>query len=236
MLTVDTHTHTIVSGHAYNTMREMARMAAEKGLELLCLTEHAPSMPGTCHEFYFQNYSVVPREMYGIKLKLGVELNILDENGTVDLDDAVLDRTDIAIASMHTPCYRGSTTKDSITQAYLRAMENPRIHIIGHPDDGRLPVHYETLVKKAKETHTLLEINNSSMRPNSFRENSYENAKTMVMYCRQYEVPVTLGSDAHVDVDIANYEIAFKLLKECEFPDELVVNTDVAKLEKFLAI
>lgn len=52
-IVLDTHAHTIVSGHAYNTIREMAQMAKEKGLEAFALTEHAPQMPGTCHEFYF---------------------------------------------------------------------------------------------------------------------------------------------------------------------------------------
>ena len=48
-IVLDTHAHTIVSGHAYNTIREMAQMAKEKGLEAFALTEHAPQMPGTCH-------------------------------------------------------------------------------------------------------------------------------------------------------------------------------------------
>ena len=47
---LDLHTHTIVSGHAYCTLREMAKAASEKGLELLGITEHAPKMPGTCHK------------------------------------------------------------------------------------------------------------------------------------------------------------------------------------------
>ena len=44
---IDTHSHTLVSGHAYNTLREMAHMAAEKGLKGLAVTEHAPEMPGS---------------------------------------------------------------------------------------------------------------------------------------------------------------------------------------------
>ena len=44
----DLHTHTIASGHAYNTIREMARAAADKGLKALGITEHAlPSSPGS---------------------------------------------------------------------------------------------------------------------------------------------------------------------------------------------
>ena len=48
---LDVHTHTLASGHAYNTMREMAKAASEKGLEILGITEHAVSMPGTCGAF-----------------------------------------------------------------------------------------------------------------------------------------------------------------------------------------
>ena len=44
---LDIHTHSIVSGHAFSTLQEMAKTASEKGLELLGVTEHAPSIPGT---------------------------------------------------------------------------------------------------------------------------------------------------------------------------------------------
>ena len=50
---MDLHTHTVASGHAYNSLREMAKAAAEKGLELLGITEHAPKMPGSCQTFIF---------------------------------------------------------------------------------------------------------------------------------------------------------------------------------------
>ena len=59
---LDLHTHTVASGHAYCTIHEMAAAAAGKGLEILGITEHAPAMPGTCHNFYFHNLKVVPRE------------------------------------------------------------------------------------------------------------------------------------------------------------------------------
>lgn len=235
-IVLDTHTHTLVSGHAYNTIREMAAMAKEKGLEALAITDHAPNMPGSCHSFYFQNMEVIPREMYGVRLFMGCELNILDEMGTVDLKQEVLERLDLTIASIHPPCYQGAETMESVTAAYVAAMENPLIHIIGHPDDGRFPIDYEVLVKKAKETGTILEINNTSLQPGGFRRNTRENDKTILRLCKEYQVPVTLGSDAHMDVDIANFSLALELLKECEFPEELVINTSVGKLEKMLAI
>jgi len=235
-IVLDTHTHTLVSGHAYNTIREMAAMAKEKGLEALAITDHAPDMPGSCHSFYFQNLEVVPREMYGVRLFMGTELNIIDELGTVDLDQSVLDQLDLVIASIHPPCFQGAKTPDAVMKAYIAAMENPLIHIIGHPDDGRFPVDYDLLVRKAKETGTILEVNNSSLKPGGFRMNTRENDKKMLRKCKEYSVPIAIGSDAHMDVDIADFTLALDLLKECDFPEELVVNTSVAKLEKMLAI
>ncbi|XCP86946.1 phosphatase [Roseburia hominis] len=235
-IVLDTHTHTLVSGHAYNTIREMAMMAKEKGLEALAITDHAPNMPGSCHSFYFQNLDAVPRKMYGVRLFMGTELNIMDELGTVDLEQPVLSKLDLVIASVHTPCFKSARTIEKVTAAYIAAMENPLVNIIGHPDDGRYPVDYDLLVRKAKETGTILELNDTSLKPGGFRADTRENDKKMLKKCKEYQVPITIGSDAHMDVDIADFTLALELLKECEFPEELVINTSVAKLEKMLAI
>ena len=63
---LDSHTHTVASGHAYSTVLEMARAAAEKGLELLCITDHAPGMEGTTCRDYFANSRVIDRELFGV--------------------------------------------------------------------------------------------------------------------------------------------------------------------------
>ena len=53
---LDTHSHTIASGHAYSTINEMAYSANKKGLKLLCITDHAPKMPGAPDSVYFRNF------------------------------------------------------------------------------------------------------------------------------------------------------------------------------------
>lgn len=70
--TLDLHTHTVASGHAYSTVQEMAKAAADKGLKLLGITEHAQGIPGTCDEIYFHNMRIIPRKMYGIDLCLAL--------------------------------------------------------------------------------------------------------------------------------------------------------------------
>ncbi len=89
---IDTHTHTIASGHAYNTIKEMAQSASEKGLELLGITEHAMKMPGTCHSFYFANLKMLERKMFGVEMLFGVELNILNQDGEVDMEENLIKR------------------------------------------------------------------------------------------------------------------------------------------------
>lgn len=230
----DTHAHTLASGHAYSTIREMAAAAAEKGLKTLALTEHAPEMPGTCGLYYFQNVDVVPKEINGIQMLFGAELNIMDPDGNVDLPEKVCKELDIVIASIHPPCYGMGRTKEENTRAYIEVMKKPYINIIGHPDDGRFPVDYEILVKTAKETGTLLELNNSSLRPQSFREGTRENMITMLELCRRYEVPVTTGSDAHVDADAGNFRYVREVIEYCHFPEELIMTTDLEKLMPYL--
>ena len=101
-------------------------------------------------------------------------------------------------------------------------MQNPYIDIIGHPDDSRFPIDYEQLVYTAKETGTLLEVNNSSLSPNSFRQGAVENIKTMLSFCKKYHVSITTGSDAHVDIDAGNFTYIHQILESCDFPKNLL--------------
>lgn len=233
-LIADTHSHTLASGHAYSTIREMALAAKEKGMKALAITEHAPNMPSSCGLYYFMNLGVLPREMYGVEMLFGTEANIMNPQGELDLPDHVLKDMDVVVASMHAPCFGEGHTMDEVMDAYLAVMRHPYVNIIGHPDDGRFKMDYERLVKAAKETRTLLELNNSSLRPQSFRVGTRENMLMMLDLCRQYEVPVTTGSDAHVDVDAGNFCYVQEILEYCNFPEELVLTTDLERLKPYL--
>ncbi|MDD6749884.1 MAG: PHP domain-containing protein, partial [bacterium] len=159
-IALDVHTHTVASGHAYSSLQEMAMTAAAKGIQILGITEHAPGIPGTCDLIYFRNMHVVPRQMYGIELLLGAELNIIDYKGTVDMDEMYMPMLDIKIAGIHSLCYTPGSVEEN-TAALIGAIQNPYVHIISHPGDGTAQVSFEPIVLAAKEAGTLLEINNS---------------------------------------------------------------------------
>lgn len=220
---IDAHTHTVASGHAYSSLQEMARAAADKGIQYLGITEHGPSIEGTCPLLYFKNMFVVPREMYGVNILMGCEVNILDTFGNLDLNDEYLDRLDIGIAGIHIKCWKGGT-KEENTQGVIKVIRNPKIHIISHPGDGTADLDFEQLVLAAKESHTLLEINNHSLAPERKKKIAWDNNREILRLCKQYEIPLILGSDAHISFQIADYSRITPLLEETEFPDELIMN------------
>ena len=102
---LDLHTHTTASGHAYNSLYEMVHSASVRGLSLFGCSDHAPAMPGSCHSFHFINFKVLPRTLYGVRLMMGVELNIMDYDGTVDLEQSVLEPLDLSL--IHILCGHG---------------------------------------------------------------------------------------------------------------------------------
>ena len=230
----DVHTHTIASGHAYSTIQEMVAAAKDKGLKVLGITEHAPLMPGTCKTIYFHNLRVVPREIDGVQLLLGAELNIRNEKGQVDLDEDSLRRLDVVVASVHRNVFPPGT-KEELASAVKGVMENPYIDILGHPDDGNYEYDYMQIAELAAAHGKIIEINNASLRSNGIRPNAYENDLRLLEQCKAYKVPVMIGSDAHISFDVGSHEKAIQVIEEVDYPMDLVWNYHSETLLQYLA-
>ena len=189
---IDMHTHTVASGHAYSTIHENIQFAKKHGMKFLGTSDHGSTMTGGPAEYFFHNLKVVPREMDGVKILRGMEANILDVNGNIDeLDSKALDGLDYLIASLHIVCIEPSTKEDN-TMAILNVMDKEKVKIIGHPDDARYKLDYEAIVKKAKEKNILLEVNNSSLSPNTSREGARENILKYLELCKEYGVRIIM--------------------------------------------
>ena len=113
-------------------------------------------------------------------------------------------------------------------------MKNPYVNIIGHPDDPRYPIDLRAVVEAAKENHVLLEMNNSSLAPTSFRKATTEGYLEFLDLCKAYDQPIVMGSDAHVDVDVGNHGYVAEILELAQFPEHLVINTDLEKVKPYL--
>lgn len=230
-LVLDTHSHTIAGGHAYSTVMEMAKVASDKGLELICITEHGPAMPGGPHEYYFGNLRVIPDVIYGVQILKGIEANIMGYSGKLDISEKYLERMDVVIASLHEICYPGGDIEEN-TEALVNAIQNPYVDIIAHPGNPKYPIIQEEVVKAAQKHGKILEINNGTFLGS--RKGSYENCLNIARLAKRYGVMLSIGSDAHIAFDIGRFDKAYEIIMEAEVPEELIVNTSVEKFKKCL--
>lgn len=230
----DCHCHTVASGHAYSTVGEYAAEAARKGLELVAITDHGPRMPGGPHPWHFHNLRVLPRQWGPVELWRGAEANVVDLDGTLDLDDTDLSFLDLVVASFHTPFFPVGTTRADLTRAAVKVMSHPRVTILGHPDDERLPLDPDELARAAAGEGVLLEVNNSSLLPTSHRRGAAANYRRLLDAAVRHGASVSLDSDAHLHLDVGRCDQSLALLMEVGFPGELVANRSAAALKAFL--
>ncbi|ENK1244335.1 phosphatase [Clostridium sporogenes] len=227
---VDTHTHTIVSGHAYTTFLENVQEASNIGLKVLGTTDHGPSMPGGPNLFYFNNFKVMPRKLKGVTLLHGCEANIIDFKGMLDIPDFTQKKLDVIIASLHDVCIRPGSREEN-TEALINVMENPYVDMLGHIGNPSFPINEEAVIKKAKEKNVLIEINNGSF---VSRKGCEETCKKVANLCKKHKVNIIVGSDSHVCFQIGRFPKADKMLEEVGMPEELVMNNEENKILKYL--
>lgn len=228
---LDTHTHTVVSGHAYSTLLENIKAAHDKGLEMLAVTDHGTAMPGGPHIYYFNNLKVIPRVVYGVTVLKGVEANIMDCEGRLDMSDEVLKKLDIVIASLHDNCIKPGSREEN-TRALLNAMDNDYVDILGHTGNPAFAIDIDAVVRKAKEKNILIEINNSSFV--SSRVGSYDNCLKIAQKAKELNAQIVIGSDAHICFSIGEFGKADKLIREAGISEEMVMNTSPERLKKYL--
>lgn len=229
-IVVDTHTHTLSSGHSYSTVQELAKEAAVNGIEMFVVTDHGPNLKGAPCLYHFGNLRVIPDELYGVKILKGVEANIIDYSGKTDMPDEYLKRLDFIIASFHDICIIPSTIEEH-TNALLKIIKNPLIDAIAHPGNSQYQVDIEKVVRAAKENNKLIEINNHSF---AVRAGSEKNCKKFALLCKEYRVRVVCGSDAHISFDVGKFNKVYSLFEEINMPEELVLSTSVEKFERYL--
>lgn len=228
----DVHMHSILSGHAFGTVRELAFEAAQRDLKLIGVTEHGPGIPGTCDPIYFRNIIDAPRVLYGVEMLYGSEVNVLN-SGTVDLDRRHLDCLDYAVAGIHGLCYENEGIVKN-TDNVVRCMTEPKVRFISHPDSDTYPLDYKALVQGAKTYNVALEVNNSSLRKPSLRPNCVENYHKMLPLCMEYGVHIIVNTDSHDPSQVGDFALAESLLKQLDMDERLILNNDLEQLKKFL--
>lgn len=228
----DTHCHTISSGHAYSTLEEMVKAAKKQGLFAIAVTDHSLRMVGAPEEIYFENLRILPEYIDGIRVIRGIEANVCDYEGNLDTTKNILNSVEWVVASMHPQVLdveKGSEEK--CTNAWLNVAKNPRVNVIGHSGQEKFKFDYEKVIKEFKKNGKLVEINNSSFK---VRPGSEENCKLIAKLCKENEVPIIVNSDAHFSSLVGKFDNALNMLKEIDFPEELIVNSSIERFKAYL--
>jgi putative hydrolase len=170
LLKGDLHSHTEWSDGT-TPITTMARAAQLVGLEYLVISDHSPNLTvanGLSSERLQEQLGVLDElnEGSGIRLLSGIETDILLD-GTLDQSPEMLDRLDIVVASVHSKLRMESR---EMTERMLRAIENPRMNVLGHCT-GRL-------VEGSRGT----------------RPQSTFDAKTVFAACAEHDVAVEINS------------------------------------------
>lgn len=228
---VDSHTHTIASGHAYSTLAENVKSASTRGIKLLAVTDHGPQMPGAPHFWYFMNMRVIPRIMYEVGVLRGVEANIINISGELDIDNDIYQQMDIVLGSLHEPIIAPST-KAAHTKAVIKAMASGRIDIFAHGGNPAFPVDATEIAKAAAHYNVLVEINNSSF--TTSRQGSKKNCAALAEAVALEGGYLTFGSDAHIAVRVGDFKECTNFIKTIGIPKKHILSRKGVQFLQFL--
>ena len=182
-----------------DSIEAMAHAAIEVGLRYIAITDHTKSlaMTGGADEkkILRQIDEIIKLSKKFLKsdfrILTGAEVNIM-KDGSLDISDDVLARLDVVGAAVHS---HFGLSRAEETKRVIRAMENKNVDIIFHLT-GRLinkrepiQIDFEEILKAAKRTGTILEIN-------AFPER--EDIKDQyIRECVREGVKMSIDSDAH---------------------------------------
>lgn len=233
----DYHTHTVYS-HGKGTIEENVLEAINKGLKRVGISDH-----GYKHMGFGIKYKDIKKmrdeidelnEKYkDIEILMGIEANILDDEGNIDVDDNIRQHLDYIMAGYHfgsTPTklikgsinhlinFTGLLKKSAIeynTKAVINAMNKNDIFIITHPG-AKASVDLLEIAKVAKKTNTALEVNSKH------GHLTVDELKLL----KNSGVKFALGSDAHDSKDVGKFISGIKRIKQAGIDISSVINID----------
>ncbi|MDR3258923.1 MAG: phosphatase [Fusobacteriaceae bacterium] len=230
---IDLHMHTNSTPHAYSTLEENIARAIEKKMEVIAITNHGPALPDSPHWWNLKNMAVIPRTVENLNILRGVEANIVDEAGNIDLNNSIYKVMDIIMAGFHrVENYKDIDNQGKNTNVLINLMKMQYVDIITHPGNPQYPIDIEKIVSIAKEYNIALEINNASFYLT--RRGSAPNCEEIVRLCKKNGNIISLGSDAHISYEIGNFSYVEEILEKYDFPKDKILNSSKEILFKFL--
>lgn len=180
---------------------EMVSFAMALGYEYIGISDHTKFLAiehGLNEKELLEQSEQIKKINEGFKFHVssfrilhGCEANILAD-GSIDISDDVLEKLDYVIAGVHSQLHM---PERQMTERIIRAMKNPQVDIISHPTGrvlkhrGEYQIDFDKILKVAKETGTVLEINANPLR--------LDLKDTNIKKAREAGVKMIINTDAH---------------------------------------
>ena len=245
-MTFDLHTHTrlVRKGreitHAVSTMEEVVLSAREKGLEKIGISNHGPGhvlygLPQESVASLKEERDRLQRLYPDIEILVGVEANIIDIDGGLDVRPEDFKEFDYILAGYHYGIFgkrpvdaallhaknwlwektgfpKGGLMENN-TQRLVQAILKNKPLAVTHPGD-KSPVDIEEVARACETTGTWMEINNFH------KDLTVENLKKVA----KYDVKFVIGSDAHKPERVGCFQEGLERLLKSGVDPERVVN------------
>lgn len=193
------------------SIKEMAIAARERGLKVLAITDHSPSL-GIARGVPVEDLKKQRAEIEQVQKELGDTIRLLHgtemeikADGSLDYPDEVLAELDIVIASLHVSLRQ---PRERVTERMLNAIHNPHVDIIGHPVGRLIPdregadLDMDAVLKAAAQQGVVMEIN---AHPSRLDLDDVYSRRAI-----ELEVLLSINTDAHdaSDLDLIEFGIA----------------------------
>lgn len=132
---------------------------------------------------------------------------------------------------MHDVTYFGTKSVEACTEAWLSVAKNPLVRVIGHSGSELFRYDYEAVIPVFGQNGKLVEINEHTF---VARRDSVPNCKKIALVCKKHGVPIVINSDAHFSTQVGSCSNAAAMLREVDFPEELVLNASKERFDAYL--
>ena len=213
------------------TIESMVRTAIDLGHDYLVLTDHSPRLT-VAHglnrerlEAQMADIEVLRERVAPFRILTGMEVDIL-EDGTLDLDDDLLERLDVVVASVHSKL---KMERRQMTERMVRAVASPHVDILGHCTgrliDKRPPSTFDPdyVFAACAAFGTAVEINS--------RVERLDPPPDLLELAIEHGCKFSIDSDAHATGQLEWLAHGCRVAADGEVPIDRIVNTwDVDEL------
>lgn len=240
-IVADYHTHTRHS-HGRGTVLDNVRAARSRGLKEIAITDHGPANLFGIGVASLSAFDVIRQEVIAarerypdIKVLLGVEANVVSEEGEIDIPGDLQEAFDILLVGLHPlvkwkSAARGvslvghnlvaawtgkgrAAVRERNTAAIVNAVLRNRVHAVTHPG-YRLPIDTRALAQACAKTGCAMEIN----------AGHEHTTVEYIQIARAEGARFVLGSDAHSPDRVGDLAKAASLAQEAGLKAEEIVN------------